>query len=145
MKDNKIQRFVSELFTKYREVLMYLIFGVLTTAVSIVTYWFFTEVLNMPVLIANVISWILAVTFAYFTNRTWVFEQKPEGFKETVKQMIGFYGGRVATLLMEEVILWLFIEQLGWNNMLVKLFAQVLVIVLNYVISKLLVFRKKEI
>lgn len=143
MNNSRIKKII-EWLAPYAEVILYLVFGVLTTVVSIGSYAVLTEGMKLSVLVANVISWILAVTFAYFTNRTWVFRQKPEGLTQTLQQMAGFYGGRVATLLVEELILWIFIERLHWNNMLVKAGAQILIIVLNYIISKLFVFRKKR-
>ena len=96
----------------------------------------------MNELVANIFSWILAVLFAFFTNRIWVFDGKTNGAKEFFVQMMNFFGGRVATLVVEEVILFVFITKLGFGSMVVKIAAQVIVIVLNYVISKLWVFRK---
>ena len=118
--------------------LLYLFFGGLTFVISVITYAFFNVSLGMNELVANIFSWILAVLFAFFTNRIWVFDGKTNGEKEFLVQMINFFGGRVATL----VILFVFITKLGFGSMVVKIAAQVIVIVLNYVISKLWVFRK---
>ena len=98
----------------------------------------------MDPLIANVISWILAVTFAYITNKIWVFQAKTSGLKEGFMQMIGFYGGRLLTLGIEEFILLLFINGLGFPGILVKIAAQVIVLVANYIISKCFIFRRKK-
>jgi putative flippase GtrA len=100
--------------------------------------------MNINELIANVLSWIITVMFAFLTNRVWVFQSTTNGVAEFVKQMLVFYSGRVITLVVEEVILLVFITWLGFNSMLIKVIAQVIVILLNYVISKLVVFRKKE-
>lgn len=110
--------------------------------ISVITYAFFNVSLGMNELVANIFSWILAVLFAFFTNRIWVFDGKTNGAKEFFVQMINFFGGRVATLVVEEVILFVFITKLGFGSMVVKIAAQIIVIVLNYVISKLWVFRK---
>ena len=115
----------------------------LTTLLSILLFWLFTA-LGLDVLIANVLSWILAVLFAYLTNAKWVFEARPQGFGERLRLLLRFYAGRLATLGAEELLLWLFIKRLGLPPMPVKIAAQLVVIVLNYVVSKLLVFRKKE-
>lgn len=131
------------MWKKYKEILLYLIFGGLTTVVSIVIYWLLTEVLPMDPLAANIISWIGAVTFAYGTNRTWVFESRASGTGQILKEAASFYGGRLITLGLEELMLLVGIRLLELPNMPVKLVAQVLVIVLNYVISKLFVFHKK--
>ena len=119
--------------------LLYLFFGGLTFVISVITYAFFNVSLGMNELVANIFSWILAVLFAFFTNRIWVFDGKTNGAKEF---FVHFFGGRVATLVVEEVILFVFITKLGFGSMVVKIAAQIIVIVLNYVISKLWVFRK---
>ena len=128
---------------KYKEVLLYLIFGGLTTVVSLVSFWICTYPLHINVLISNIISWICAVTFAYFTNAKWVFEAKPATRQEAFRQFISFYAGRLATLGVEELILLVFVTLLHGNEMIVKVIAQVVVVVLNYVVSKLFVFQKK--
>ena len=135
-------RLFEPLYRKYKEILLYLFFGVLTTLVSIGSYWFFCR-LGIDPLISNVFSWVLAVLFAYITNSIWVFDARPASFRERVTQMAGFFGGRVATLLMEEAVLLVGIKWLGGNAMAVKIIAQVMVLVGNYVISKWFVFKKK--
>ena len=121
-------------YKKHKEMLLYLFFGGLTFVISVITYAFFNVSLGMNELVANI--------FAFFTNRIWVFDGKTNGAKEFFVQMMNFFGGRVATLVVEEVILFVFITKLGFGSMVVKIAAQIIVIVLNYVISKLWVFRK---
>ena len=96
----------------------------------------------MNALVANIGSLILAVAFAYITNRIWVFDSNASTAADFIKEITSFIGGRVVTLVIEELILFIFITNLGMNSMLVKIVAQVIVIVLNYVISKLIVFKK---
>ncbi|MBQ6844156.1 MAG: GtrA family protein [Agathobacter sp.] len=127
-------------YKKNKEVLLYLFFGGLTFCVSIASYAFFDITLAMNELVANVLSWILAVTFAYITNKIWVFDAQTHSAGEVVKQMVSFFGGRVATLVIEELILLVFVTLLAFPSVPVKVVAQVIVIVLNYVISKFLVF-----
>ena len=98
----------------------------------------------MNPLIANIISWILAVTFAYITNKIWVFQVEIQGKKELLQQMFGFYTGRLLTLGIEEAILLIFITKLGFDSLIVKIAAQVVVVVSNYIISKCFVFRDKK-
>ena len=136
-------RVFEPLYKKYKEVLLYLFFGVLTTVVSIGSYAFFNVAMGINELIANVIS-VLAVLFAFFTNRIWVFAAPTKTVEEFMKQLVSFAGGRVLTLVIEEMILLVFITMLHFNSMLIKFIAQVVVIILNYVISKLLVFRKDK-
>lgn len=123
---------------KHRDVLLYLFFGALTTLISILSFMLCDLVLHE--LVANLISWICAVSFAYVTNRKWVFKSQAKG-KEIPLEIASFFGGRLATLGLEEVLLLVFVTWLQWNGTLVKVLAQVVVLVLNYVISKLLVFR----
>ena len=137
-------RIFEPFYKKNKEVLMYLFFGGLCFLVSVFTYAYFNVTLGINELLANILSWIIAVTFAFVTNKIWVFHSKNDSFGEFMREMTAFYGGRVVTLVMEEAILFLFITVLGLNSILVKIVAQVVVIVLNYVISKLFVFKEKE-
>ena len=92
-------------------------------------------------LTANIASWILAVAFAYVTNRTWVFESSTDRGSNLIKEITVFVGGRIATLVIEELILFIFITEFEMNSILIKIVAQVVVIALNYVISKMIVFK----
>lgn len=128
-------------YKKNKEVLLYSFFGGLTFIVSIGTYAVFNVFLSINELIANVMSWIFAVLFAFLTNRIWVFQAPTNTIQEFVKQMFSFFGGRLVTLAVEEVILLVFITILGFGSMLIKVAAQIVVIVLNYIISKFYVFK----
>lgn len=124
-------------FNKYKEVILYLFFGVLTMIVSIASFYIFSSILKMHELIANILSWICAVLFAYITNSKWVFNST----EETSKSLIKFFSGRLFTLGIEELILYIFVTVLNFDALVIKTIAQVAVIVLNYVISKWFVFR----
>ena len=137
---------MKELYLKYKEIINYLIFGVLTTVVSLATYYGLTlTILNpdkaLELQIANIISWIAAVTFAYFTNRKWVFENKE---KAKIKEASKFYLSRVGTLLIDMALMFIFVTKLGVNDKIMKLVVQVVVTILNYVFSKFIVFREKK-
>ena len=139
---------MKELYNKYKEIINYVIVGGLTTVVSLAVYYALVlTVLNpdnpVQLQIANVISWIAAVTFAYFTNRRFVFESKTKGEEQT-KEVIRFYSARLGTLLMDMGIMFVGKTVLHINDKIVKLFVQVVVMVANYVISKLLVFKKSK-
>lgn len=127
-------------YTAHKEMLLYLLFGGLTFLVSIASYALFNRGLGMDALIANIFSWIVAVAFAYVTNRVWVFKSDATTRKDVLKEMGRFVSGRIATLLVEEAILLVFVKWLHFDSMAVKVVAQVIVILLNYVISKLWVF-----
>lgn len=134
---------VLELLKKYEEIIRYLIIGVLTTVVSLVTYYlcvltFLDPNNGFELQIANIISWIVSVAFAYVTNRVFVFKSKS---KEIGKEIITFTGSRVVTLLMDMGIMFLFVTVLHFNDKLFKLISQAVVIVANYVFSKLFVFK----
>ena len=142
----KLWEICREMLKKYREQISYLIVGGLTTAVSLLTYYLCTKTFLNPEVplqlqAANVISWICAVAFAYVTNRRYVFRSRA---KNKVQEAAKFVLSRVTTLLMEMAIMWLGVTVLGVNDRIVKLVAQVIIILANYVLSKLLVFRKKE-
>ncbi len=131
-------------YRKHKEVLLYLFFGGLTTLVSILVFALFYNALGINELVSNVISWVLAVLFAFFTNRVWVFAAPTEGRADFLRQMASFFGGRLATLGVEELILLVFVTWLKLPALPVKIAGQVVVIVLNYIISKCFVFRKKK-
>ena len=133
---------LSALLRRYREVLLYCVFGFCTFLVSMATFALCNRLLGMDALIANVVSWIFAVLFAFFTNRRWVFDGDANAAKGLGAQIVSFFGGRLFTLAVEEAILALFVTLLGFDELIVKLVAQVVVIVLNYFISKFWVFRK---
>lgn len=140
-----------ELFKKYKGIILYIIFGGLTTvvdwSVSFLLYYLWGEAIEAtPWLIhgANVIAWAAAVAFAFVTNRIWVFESHRRGLKAISAELVAFAGGRVLTLLLQEVLMAIFFTWLGFNEYLVKMGVAVLVVILNYFISKLLVFRKNK-
>ncbi len=136
--------FARPIYQKYKEILLYLLFGALTTLVNVVVFFAFTEWIVLDVLVANAIAWVAAVLFAYLTNRTWVFASRARSASALAREILSFCGGRVLTLLFEEAMIWLFIKRLGLYAMAVKLVAQIAIVVLNYLISKLLVFRKRK-
>lgn len=136
---------VKRLLIKYKEIVRYLIVGVLTTLVSLGVYYacvltFLNPNNGVQLQIANIISWIAAVTFAYFTNRRFVFESKNDNM---LKEAVAFFLARVGTLLMDMGIMFVFVTCLGFNDKLMKLGVQVVVTVANYVFSKFFVFNKK--
>ena len=128
-------------YKKYKEILLYLFFGGLAFVVSIVTFALFNVSWKINELLANILSWIITVTFAFFTNRIWVFNSPTNGLKEFIKQMSSFFNGRIITLVIEELILFVFITWLQFPNIVVKIIAQVIVIIVNYIISKLFIFK----
>ena len=141
---------IKELYLKYKEIINYLIFGVLTTIVALLTKWalLFT-ILNasngIELQIAVILSWIIAVLFAYFTNRKFVFESNNNN---KTKEFISFIMARLATLLLDMFIMWFFVTLLKLNSnlyvIIFTLLSQVLIIIGNYIFSKLFVFKKSN-
>lgn len=134
---------LNPLYKKNKEILLYLFFGVLTFLVSISSYAVFNIRMEWNALTANIVSWVLAVAFAYVTNRIWVFRSSADSKRGIAREVVSFVNGRVATLVIEEIILFVFITELEMNSILIKTVAQVVVIALNYVFSKLVVFNQK--
>lgn len=130
-------------YSRNRELMLYLLFGGLAFFISIATFAFFDTLLGMNELIANVLSWIITVLFAFVTNRKWVFSSARDG-SGFFAQMARFYVGRIFTLIVEEAILYVFITRMGCGSIAVKVIAQIVVIVLNYAVSKLWIFRAKR-
>ena len=134
---------LKQLIVKYYDILAYLIFGVLTTVVNYLVYLPCYNLLALPAVISNVIAWVVAVAFAYVTNKPFVFRSHDWSAKTVVPELTKFVGTRVASGGMESAIIWITVDLLGGNGNLWKLVTSVLVVILNYVGSKLLVFRKK--
>ena len=133
-----------EFLKKYEEIIRYLIIGVLTTIVSLITYYLLVSTVFDPnnaieLQITNIISWIVCVTFAYFTNRIYVFKVDNE---VNTKEVISFYASRLSTLFIDMLLMFVFVTLLSFNDKIVKLAVQVIIIILNYILSKFIVFKK---
>ena len=133
---------ILDIYSKYKEVILYLVFGVLTTIVSISSYYLCSEILNIHYLISNIISWVLSVIFAYFTNRIWVFESKSKNFSDIFKEMFTFVNCRLVSGAIDMATMFVLVETIHINDMYAKIFTQFIVVILNYVLSKLIVFKK---
>lgn len=134
---------MSELLKKYDEIIRYIIIGVLTTLVSLATYYICVITVLDPNIswqlqIANVVAWICAVVFSFFTNRSFVFKSN----NNILKEGISFAGSRVLTLLLDMFIMFLFVTVFHFNDKIIKFIVQIVVTVVNYIFSKLFVFKK---
>ncbi len=128
-------------YNKYKEVLLYLLFGGLTTIVNILTFYIFRK-LNVELYISNIIAWIISVLFAFITNKLFVFESKNKTKKENIKEITSFFGFRLLSLVFDMGSMFLLINILKINDLLSKIFANILVVILNYIFSKLFIFKK---
>lgn len=128
---------LKKLIIKYREIILYLIFGLLTTLISIISFAICNKILNISWSFSNVVSWILSVSFAYVTNRIFVFKSKK---KNILKEMISFFGFRVLSLIIDMICMFILINILSVDSVVSKVIVQIIVVLLNYLFSKIFVF-----
>ena len=130
------------LLKKYEDVLSYLFFGVLTTAVNYLVYLPCYNTLGLSAAVSNGVAWVAAVVFAYLTNKPFVFQSHDWSARTVIPELSKFVGCRIGSGVLETAIIFLTVDILAWNGNVMKLATSVLVVVLNYIGSKLLVFRK---
>lgn len=149
---------IKDLIIKYREIILYFIFGVLTTVVNLATFWAFTKIFGEKLyLLNNGIAWVAGVVFSFVTNKLFVFDSKSWEIKTSVKEFIAFVGARLFSLGVEEGGMWFFIELLNFGEkslsffgitvsgqILAKFPLAVIVVLLNYFFSKFFIFRKNK-
>jgi len=134
---------IRNLIEKYYDVLAYLFFGVLTTAVNYIVYLPCYNLLHFSAALSNVIAWVFAVAFAYLTNKPFVFKSFDWSAKTIVPELTKFVGSRIASGFLETAIIFVTVDLLQCNGNIMKLLTSVLVVILNYVASKLLVFKNE--
>ena len=122
-----------------REIFLYVVFGALTTLINIVSYSLLYYSFGVSNTLSTIISWVLSVVFAYVTNKIWVFESKN---KSTIKEAAEFFLSRLSTGLFDLLVMYIFVELLMLEGGIIKVISNVLVIILNYLLSKLFVFKK---
>ncbi|MFC6182338.1 GtrA family protein [Lactiplantibacillus daowaiensis] len=133
-----------QLWHQYQSVIAYLFFGGLTTLVNFVVFWLFNDLIQWPYLISNVMAWLLSVLFAYVTNKLWVFDAATPTLKGLLQEAVSFFGFRLLSLGVDELIMFTGITLLHGNPLLVKLIDQVIVVVLNWFFSKLFIFKQRD-
>ena len=132
-----------KLVEKYWDIISYLFFGVCTTIVNYIIYLPCYNLLGISATDSNMIAWVVAVAFAYLTNKPFVFKSNDWSRTTVIPELTRFVGCRIGSGAAETLILLLTVDLLGWNGNIWKLVTQVMVVVLNYIGSKLLVFTKK--
>lgn len=132
---------IAGLYERFRELFWYGVFGVLTTIINMAAFWLFSDMLKVHYMVANVIAWVIAVAFAYVTNKLWVFQSKSWARSVWIPECISFVSARLATGLLDMGLMYLMISIIGVPKMWAKLVSNVVVIIGNYVLSKLVVFR----
>lgn len=150
---------IKNLFLKYKELISYVFFGALTTLVNFVTFWVMESVIlrgENTYLVNNIVAWFASVSFAYVTNKLFVFNSRSREIKKVAKEIAEFFSARVLSFLVEEAGLWLLIDALSFGrfsymffgfevtgNFIAKVILSVIVVILNYIFSKLWIFKKK--
>lgn len=135
---------IKEIYKKYKDVIPYLFFGVCTTIVNVIAYWVSAHPIGFGVMSSTIIAWVLAVLFAFFTNRKWVFHSDKTGAKAVAKEMLMFFVCRLATGAVDWICMYLFVDVLKLNDLVIKFCANLVVIVLNYLASKIVIFRRNK-
>jgi len=128
---------------KYWDIFSYLFFGVLTTVVNYLVYLPLLNIAHISAAVCNIIAWVAAVTFAYLTNKPFVFKSHDWSEEVVIPELSKFVSCRIASGAMETAIIFFTVDLLGWDGNVWKLVTSVLVVVLNYLFSKLIVFKKK--
>ena len=129
---------------KYESVLLYLIFGVLTTFVNIVVYYILFNHVLLSNILSNGIAWVAAVIFAFITNKIWVFKSKTLEIEQVIKELSAFFSARLSTGLLDMAIMYVGVDLLNVNSIYSKIISGVVVVILNYIFSKLFIFRKNK-
>ncbi len=135
---------IRELFIKYKSFIFYAIFGVLTTVINIAVYWLCRNVLGLANVPGTVIAWVAAVLFAFITNKLFVFDSKDMSMRVFFSELIRFFLARIATGILEVLIMFIGVDVMHGPSMVLKVITNIIVIIVNYILSKLLVFIKKK-
>ena len=149
---------IKTLITKYKELIVYFVFGLCTTVVNLITFKIFNLILgDEKYLISNVFAWFFSVVFAYTTNKIFVFKSKDWGMKTLFKEVISFFSSRVFTFVIEESGMYFLVDVMNLKDvqldvfvvivsgeMISKLIVGVLVVIINYIFSKMFIFKKKK-
>ena len=133
---------IAALLQRYKSQILYLFFGGCTTLVNVAVYGICTRMADLSTTWSTAIAWVLAVLFAYLTNRTWVFESRAHTAPDILRELWSFLLCRVATGALDLAIMYLCVDRLGLPDIPIKLLSNLLVIVLNYVASKLIIFSR---
>lgn len=136
---------IKGLYKQYKEIINYLVFGGLATVVNFISYFIAARVLNIDEVISSGISWFCAVLFAYITNKIWVFDSKTETKTAFLKEMISFFIARIVSGILCDVGTFaLMVRVWKINDIVAKITTQIMVVIVNYIFSKLIIFKKKK-
>lgn len=133
---------LKNLLLQYRAVILYLIFGGCTTLVNIVCYFLCYQILWISNLASTAIAWFVSVLFAFVTNRSYVFGSQAREYRERLRELFSFFACRGMTGVMDMVIMYITVDCMNMNSLLWKIVSNILVIIINYIVSKLVIFKK---
>ena len=135
---------ILNIYNQFKEQILYIVFGVLTTAINIIAFFACSRLINLGLIPSNIIAWILSVLFAFITNKIYVFNSKNYSFSIVLRELIDFTVARGATGILDLLLMYLFVSVIGIEDMISKIVINIIVIILNYVLSKLYVFKNKK-
>lgn len=133
-----------QLIKKHKQFILYAVFGVLTTIVNTVSYWLLNHTLHIGTILSTILAWLLAVALAYITNRKLVFNSQAEGAKQILIEILEFFSCRIATGVLDVCIMYMFVDCLGINDLIIKLASNILVIIVNFIASKAIIFKHNK-
>ena len=134
---------IIDIFKKYNSLITYAVFGICTTIINILAFYLLYNVLEIKNVPANIIAWVLAVLFAFITNKLFVFKSKSMDFKTLFKEGVSFFACRFLTGVLDVLIMYFAVDVFFQNSTLWKIISNIIVIILNYIVSKVFVFNKK--
>ena len=132
------------LYQQHKQIILYLFFGVCTTAINTVSYAIVYDYLHITNIVSTIIAWFVAVVFAFFTNKIYVFESKRITFSEKLREFTSFFGCRILTGVLDVVIMAVAVDYLKWNSLIWKLISNIIVTIVNFVASKFVIFKKSH-
>lgn len=139
---------IKDIYNKHKEIIDYLFWGGVAFFLSMFLFWLFASKMGWPEVFSNNVDWVICVLFTFVTNKLFVFRSKTSAPAALAREFISFVAARIFTLLLEDLIIWIGCDKMGYDSgvaqIVVKLVAQFVVIVTNYILSKLIVFRKKD-
>jgi putative flippase GtrA len=138
-----LEKHLKRNYDKYKETIMYVVFGALTTIVNLIVYFFCRLLLDSSPLYSNILAWLISVIFAFITNKIYVFKAHSKEIKAIVREFLAFVSCRIFSGVMDTTIIIMFIQLLHYNDLLIKILSNILVLVTNYIFSKYFIFRKR--
>ena len=132
-----------KMYENYKGIILYIFFGGITTFINIASYYLFYNVLGVSNVISNIIAWFLSVIFAFVTNKIWVFNSKSWDAKIAIKELVSFISVRLLTGVFDTAVMYIGVDVLKFNSLIMKIFSNLIVLISNYIGSKLFIFKKK--